>query len=243
MVMEVQNDRIPFWKQYVSVIILLTNIVVFIFQLMDTSGYMLVDKYAFVPQELLDGDNYAIVKMFTAMFMHADFMHIIMNMWFFYVVADNCERAMGHLYFLITYFLSGIGASLLHTLVCRLIAFTGATYIPSLGASGAIMGLVAAYAVLFPNNRLAILSGYYWRRMSTWWFAFTYMFSQVIYGLGVITLTETSSVAYFAHIGGFIVGLILAGIYKIIRPNYKSRLPEEPKKTYKKRTKTNASKN
>ena len=82
MVIEVEDDKVPFFKQYVSVTIIVLNIIVFLFQLLDPTGYMLINEGAFIPSEFFAGKNYW--KIFTSMFMHGDFIHILFNLWFFY---------------------------------------------------------------------------------------------------------------------------------------------------------------
>jgi membrane associated rhomboid family serine protease len=100
-------------KQYFSVIFLVANVLVFVWQIMDPALQMHIE-YAFVPAEFFAGEK--LWTIFTSMFMHGDFMHILMNMWFFIVITDNCEHAMGHLLYLGTYFLSGLFGSFLHAL-------------------------------------------------------------------------------------------------------------------------------
>ena len=103
MVIESESDKIPFFKQHASVIILAANIIVFIWQLSAPAGNMHIE-FAFVPAEFFAGQN--LWTLLTSMFMHGDIVHIIMNMWFFIVVTDNCEHAMGHIYYLIVIFLT-----------------------------------------------------------------------------------------------------------------------------------------
>ncbi len=211
MVLEAEPDRISFFKQYFSVIILAANILVFIWQLMDPTGNMHIEA-AFVPAEFFAGEK--LWTIFTSMFMHGDFVHIIMNMWFFLVITDNCEHAMGHILYLITYFASGIFATLLHAWSTVFIPFWGVTYaqfIPSLGASGAIFGLMAVYAILYPKNKFYILGGTYMRRISAGYFIITYFITELMYAFFSFELTGT---AHFAHVGGFVAGAIIAGIFK-----------------------------
>jgi len=106
MAYEIEDDKVPFFSQFVSVIIIIINIIVFIIQFFDPTGYMFIYDAAFIPNEFFAGKK--MWTIFTSMFMHADWLHILMNMFFFYVVADNCEKAMGHAYFLISYFISGL---------------------------------------------------------------------------------------------------------------------------------------
>ncbi|TFF63435.1 MAG: rhomboid family intramembrane serine protease [Promethearchaeota archaeon] len=213
MVYEVQNDRIPFVKQYVSLAIIIANVIVFIWQLTDPTGYYYIYEAAFVPAQFITGQKWWTI--ITAMFMHGDIVHILMNMWFFYVVADNCEKEMGHILFAITYFASGFGASLLHMGISLLNPI--AATIPSLGASGAIFGIVAVYAILFPNNQIAVLSRYRAYRISAKVYFFFYFGIQILYGIIGTLSGLTTGTAYWAHIGGFIVGAFFALIFKVTK--------------------------
>ncbi len=207
---ETKNDDIPFRKMYVSVAILVINIVVFIIQLTDPIGYMYIDVAAFVPAEFFAGQK--LWTIITSMFMHADFFHILFNMWAFYVVADNCEKAMGHILFLITYIVSGICADLMHAAITLL--DPSQAIIPTLGASGAIFGIVAVYGILFPNARLGLFLGFFFVHLRAKYFVLIYFLIQLVYG---ILLWGFSSTAYWAHIGGFLAGATFAVIFKAFK--------------------------
>ena len=218
MVIEAERDKIPFFKQYFSVIILAANIIVFIWQIMDPTGHMRVEEAAFVPADFFKGKN--LWTLFSSMFMHGDIIHIVMNMWFFLVVTDNCEHAMGHFLFLFTYIVSGLFGSVLHALSTIIIPVSGYDEIPSLGASGAIFGLMGVYLILYPRNKFYLPSatGMVMRKVSAGVFILTYFISELIYGL--ISLTDPfglGSTAHFAHIGGFIAGAIIAVIFKAVK--------------------------
>ncbi len=211
MVYETQNDKIPFMKQYVSVAIIFINIIVFIVQLFDPTGYLFIYEAAFIPNEFFSGRKTWTI--FTSMFMHAGFIHIFMNLYFFYVVADNCERAMGHIYFLIAYLISGLIGSLLHAVIA---VATGFGDIPSLGASGAIMGVIAIYGILFPKNKLRYIS--YFGTVSARTFVMITFITELIYGF--ISLFVLTGTAHFAHIGGFISGVFFAYVFKLFSKEY-----------------------
>ncbi|TXT67109.1 MAG: conserved membrane protein of unknown function [Promethearchaeota archaeon] len=212
MVIEVQNDRIPFSKQYVALAILALNIIVYILQYLDPAGNMLLDGFAFTPAEFFAGKEWW--TLFTSMFMHANPLHIIMNMWFFYVVADNCEYTMGHTWFLITYIFSGIVGTLLHGLTAFIISpFYD---IPTLGASGAIYGLIAVYSILFPNITLQIVTRRIPYRIKARNFGIIYFLTEIMYGIASFTVIS-SNTAHFAHIGGFIAGALFAVVFKIVK--------------------------
>ena len=213
MVIEVEDDKVPFIKQYVSVAIIVLNVIVFLFQLMDPSGYMLINEGAFIPREFFEGRNYW--KIFTSMFMHGDIIHIFYNMWFFYVVADNCEKAMGHALFLITYIVSGIVAALLHAFFMLLVP--PMLDVPTLGASGAIMGIIAVYGILFPDNKLGLLTSTRTTKISARQFIIIYFITELVYG---IIALGTSGTAHMAHVGGFIAGAFFALLFKLFSDKY-----------------------
>ncbi|MHA2280409.1 MAG: rhomboid family intramembrane serine protease [Promethearchaeota archaeon] len=218
MVLEAEPDKIPFFKQYFSVIILAANVIVFIWQLLDPTGRMYVDAAAFVPADFFAGQNWW--TLITSMFMHGDYVHIIMNMWFFIIITDNCEHAMGHVLYLVTYFLSGFFGSILHALSTLIIPIPGFDNIPSLGASGAIFGLMGVYLVLYAKNKFYLPSaaGTSMRKVSAGYFIITYFIAELTYA--IVSLVDPFSIgqtAHFAHIGGFIAGAIVAGIFKGIK--------------------------
>jgi membrane associated rhomboid family serine protease len=224
MVYEAEQDKIPFFKQYFSVIILAANILVFIWQLMDPSGHMQIENAAFVPAEFFKGEK--LWTLITSMFMHGDIVHIIMNMWFFIVITDNCEHSMGHTLYLITYFVSGLCGSLLHALSTIIIPVWGEELaeIPSLGASGAIFGLMGVYLILYPHNKFYLPSttGTSMRKVSAGYFILTYFIAELTYAIySLADPLGAGSTAHFAHVGGFVAGVIIAGLFKAAKPNYK----------------------
>ena len=224
MVYEAEPDKIPFFKQYFSVIILLANIIVFIWQLLDPLHQMHIE-FAFVPYDFFHLQNWWTI--ITSMFMHGDIVHIIMNMWFFIIITDNCEHAMGHALYLITYFVSGFFGTLLHAL--STLIWPILTTIPSLGASGAIFGLMGVYLILYPKNKFYLPSttGTSMRKVSAGYFILTYFIAELSYALySLIDPFSVGSTAHFAHVGGFIAGAIIAGIYKGIKgTSYKKKKP------------------
>ncbi len=224
MVLEAERDKIPFFKQYFSVIILVANILVFIWQLLDPTGQMHIE-YAFVPADFFAGRNWW--TLITSMFMHGDIVHIFMNMWFFLVITDNCEHAMGHILYLFTYFISGIFGSLLHAVSSLIIPIAGFDNIPSLGASGAIFGLMGVYLILYPSNKFYMpsVTGMSMRRVSAGYFILTYFIAELIYAIvSLMNPFGAGQTAHFAHVGGFIAGAIIAGIYKGVKgTSYKKK--------------------
>ena len=158
------------------------------------------------------------LTLFTSMFMHGGLSHLGGNMLFLFIFGDNVEDAMGHLKYLIFYLLCGMLAGLTHVFSTF---FLGQNLlIPSLGASGAISAVLAAYMRLFPGKKVHLWIFLFIVSVPAFiavglWFAF-----QVINGLGMLGGEEAGEVAYAAHIGGFIFGLLLTGMFA---KNYKSR--------------------
>ena len=159
------------------------------------------------------------ITLLTSMFMHGGIAHIAGNMLFLWIFGDNVEDRMGHLRYLIFYLLTGLIASLAH--VFTTLAFANdqaALLIPSLGASGAISGVLGGYIVLYPHRRVTVFLFRILTEVPAWvaigmWFAF-----QLISGLGILgSGSEQGGVAYAAHIGGFVSGLILVKIFTIGR--------------------------
>ncbi|RYY95902.1 MAG: rhomboid family intramembrane serine protease [Chitinophagaceae bacterium] len=151
------------------------------------------------------------LTLLTSMFMHGGIAHIFGNMLYLMVFGDNLENAMGHLRYLAFYLLTGVLAALAH--VAATVFFNGNPYIPALGASGAISAVLAGYMLLFPTRRVRV-----WFILGFWpipaflvvglWFLF-----QVINGVGALGGDEGSGIAYAAHIGGFIAGLLLVHLF------------------------------
>ena len=149
----------------------------------------------------------------TSIFMHGGWMHLIGNMLFLYVFGDNVEAAFGSLLYAAFYMVTGVLASLAHVVT------NADSIIPSLGASGAISGVLAGYLVLFPHNRVRVLV-----LMRLIPFTYTvpaivmiglWALFQLVNGFAATTPSdETSGVAYMAHIGGFIAGFVLTFLAK-----------------------------
>jgi len=162
------------------------------------------DNFTMLPAEILQGKN--LHTLFTSMFLHADIFHIGGNMLYLYIFGDNIEDFLGHLRFLLFYFVCGLVADLAHILS---ITSTAGLLIPTLGASGAISGVMGAYILLYPRARIETL---------TLTFVITVVSIPAVFFLGfwfILQLLYTwlgmgGNVAYWAHIGGFVAGMILS---------------------------------
>jgi membrane associated rhomboid family serine protease len=151
----------------------------------------------------------------TSMFMHGGIMHIAGNMLFLWIFGDNIEDRLGHLRYAIFYLLCGVIASLAHVFATAAFATDQASMlVPSLGASGAISGVLGGYILLHPKRRVTVILFRFLTQVPAYvaigiWFAF-----QLISGLGVFGGgSQAGGVAYAAHIGGFIAGLVLIKLF------------------------------
>jgi membrane associated rhomboid family serine protease len=147
--------------------------------------------------------------LFTSMFLHGGWMHLFGNMLYLWIFGDNIEKVMGAGRFFIFYIVCGLAASFTH------IAFGGGSTVPAVGASGAISGVLGAYLVLFPRNQVRVLTRGGIMSVPAIVVLGLWIVIQAISGIGsMANTTETGGggVAYMAHIGGFVAGLILANI-------------------------------
>lgn len=230
----------------VNYVIILINIFVFVFLQGLGSNEQFTYAYSTVPGEIITGRDIVtrpvVVQNFTgqriempglqptpipvwltlitSMFMHGGIAHIFGNMLFLFIFGDNIEDRLGHIRYLIFYLVCGIIAGLSHVFATALFAGNPSSLlVPSLGASGAISGVLGAYILLFPTNRVVVLLGWFAMPMPAFvaiglWFVF-----QLISGLGVLgSGSQAGGVAYAAHIGGFTAGLILITPFLIGRP-------------------------
>ena len=195
------SNRFP----YVSYALIAINIAVFLlygFRDQDTIWQVYMD-WALVPAEITAGEEY--FTFISAMFMHGGLMHLAGNMLFLYVFGDNLEDYLGHLGMIAFYVLSGIAASLAQIVV------DPASQIPNVGASGAIAGLMGGYLLLFPKARVdcLIIFGFFVKvvPLSAMIVLGGWLALQLFSGVGTLGATG-GGVAYWAHIGGFAVGII-----------------------------------
>lgn len=191
-------------------LLIIANIVIFVFQVKmnDRELNEFIIQYAFIPQRFLADPIQYWYTLFTSMFLHGGFMHLIGNMLFLYVFGDNVEDALGHIRYLIFYSLGGIVASFVQMF------FSPDLSIPNIGASGAISAVIAAYMVLFPGAKIVTLVPIfiflYTINVPAIIFLFVWFAIQFLSGVAQIYEGQFNNVAYWAHIGGFIFGLFYA---------------------------------
>ena len=148
----------------------------------------------------------------TSMFLHGGWGHLGGNMLFLWIFGDNIEHRLGHLRFVLFYLVCGLAASFAH------IFFNSGSEIPAVGASGAISGVLGGYLLMFPRNRVYVRTWGGVMAVPAVFMLGLWILMQFISGVGSIAVTEaTGGVAYMAHIGGFIAGLVLAPLFGMSR--------------------------
>jgi membrane associated rhomboid family serine protease len=181
------------------------NVFIFFYELyMNSIGHLdiFLENYGAIPVEIKTGQD--LYTLFTNMFLHGGWMHLIGNMLFLWIFADNIEAIIGNIRFLLFYIAGGIIASLVH------VAFNLDSVVPSIGASGAISSVLGAYLVMFPKSRVKILVIYIFS--SFYVSAFIFLGFWIIFQLfnGINSMGQninSGGVAYWAHIGGFVFGM------------------------------------
>ncbi len=188
----------------------------------------LVKTWGLVPARLLRAPNlYNLLTVFTSMFLHGGWSHLISNMLALYIFGDNVEDRMGSGRYLVFYLLCGVAAAFAH------VVFEPTSTMPTVGASGAISGVLAAYVVLFPTaSVITLIPIFFWP-----WFveipALLYIggwfVSQLFNGVAsvVVGAQALGGVAWWAHVGGFVAGLVLLPIFKRREPRVIYHYPED----------------
>jgi membrane associated rhomboid family serine protease len=183
------------------------NVLLFLVEL--SGGDAFVQKWAFVPTRFLANPSGEMLTLLSSMFMHAGWLHLGSNMLYLWIFGDNVEDRFGHYKFMLFYLLCGLAATFAQ------LAFSVGSDIPNLGASGAIAGVLAGYLLLFPRGQVRVLQGTRVIPMSALIVIGLWFVLQLVSGLGSLASTaQTGGVAYMAHIGGFVVGLILALLFR-----------------------------
>src|SRR6266566_710734 len=186
--------------------LIIVNVLVFFYEvsLPPRAGQSLIYTFGLIPSHtgLLFSPHgttlsQSFLPMVTSMFLHGGWMHLLGNMLFLWVFGGSVEDALGHLQYLIFYFISGLGAAVVHTI------FNWGSDVPTVGASGAISGVMGAFIVLFPRAQVATLIPAF--LMLGYWF-FLQIFSGLV-SLGVGG--QQGGVAWWAHVGGFLLGAVL----------------------------------
>ena len=190
------------------------NLIVFALELNLPSEIFIqfTEQYGLVPALIQSNPTHFVLTIFTSMFMHAGWFHLLSNLWILYIFGDNVEDRMSSWVFLMFYLFSGIIAALLQSFL-----FPG-SMIPVIGASGAIAGILGAYILFFPSAKVVTLVPLIFFfsiiRVPALVFLGFWFVSQLFSGLASIGATG-GGVAWWAHIGGFIFGLIASPFFRL----------------------------
>lgn len=184
------------------------NILIFLLEL--AGGESFIVKWAFVPSRFIADPFSNIPTIFTSMFMHGGWGHLIGNMLYLWIFGDNVEDLFGKPKFLFFYLLCGIAATF-----SQFIFTTGST-VPNLGASGAIAGVLGAYLLFLPQSKINVLLGRSVIQMPALIVIGFWFLLQFFSGVGSLyTTQDEGGVAYMAHIGGFLAGIAVAFLFKV----------------------------
>ena len=204
------------YKPLVSYTLIGINILIFLFELHLSSGNRLegfLYEYGTIPAQLVEGENWRSV--FTNMFLHGGWMHLVGNMLFLWVFADNIEAVIGSAAFTVFYILGGVFASLVH------VVFNLGSTVPAIGASGAIAAVLGSYLVMFPKSKIkvVILVIFTSFTLPAMYFLGIWIVQNLFNGIASFGTNALSGTAWWAHIGGFVFG-VLAGLFFKKRYNY-----------------------
>lgn len=207
MIFPIGDDQIKGgYKPIFSYTFIVINVLVFLYEMnLQASGQLsgFISEYGAIPTEIEEGIDY--FTLFTNMFLHGGWMHLIGNMVFLWIFGDNIEATIGNIRFLLFYLAGGIAASIIHVLL------NSHSSVPSIGASGAISAVMGAYLVMFPKSRVKVLVIYFFRSFYLPAIVFLGFWIALQLYNGVSTLgadQNTGGVAHWAHIGGFAFGVV-----------------------------------
>jgi membrane associated rhomboid family serine protease len=196
----------------ITLTLILANALAFLYELrMDPATLEdFIFTWGLIPARLLSDSSNTWTTIFSSMFLHGGWFHILNNMWVLFIFGDNVEAGMGKIRYLIFYLLSGVAAGLLQTYVLP------SSLVPMIGASGAVAGVLGAYLILFPRSRIAslvpILFIFTIVEIPAILFLIFWFLSQLYSGWFSIQGGGESGIAWWAHIGGFLFGLIMVSL-------------------------------
>jgi membrane associated rhomboid family serine protease len=223
----IRDDQPVFSKPYVNYFLIALNILIFLFEYLlgkQSQGQLnaLIYTFGVVPRNVvgaLGGSAHfnplaGFVPILTSMFLHAGWLHVIGNMWFLWIFGDNIEDYLGHFVYLVFYLLCGFAASFAHILLNL------GSPVPSVGASGAIAGVMGAYFLLYPKARvltlvpLIVFFTFWW--LPAWIMLGYWFLIQFLGGASTAIAYSNQSnggIAFWAHVGGFVTGLVLIKVF------------------------------
>jgi membrane associated rhomboid family serine protease len=206
----------------ITLLLIAANVLVFVHQstLRPAAAEAFVKAYALTPSHIelaLEGRRYtpleAFLPLFTCMFLHGGLLHIVGNMWFLWIFGGNVEDEFGHPGYLMFYLVCGLGSGTTQLL------FSWGSRVPSLGASGAIAGVLGAYIVFFPGARILalvpLLIIFFLARVPAWIFIGIWFLMNFLSGVSSLGMRSAGGVAWWAHVGGFLLGVLIAATTRL----------------------------
>lgn len=204
------TGRVPF----VNYALITINVLVFFWQVsLDSAGEAAIYSLALIPQDLTSGlDMGDLRSIFTSMFMHGSWLHLLGNMLYLWIFGDNVEDVLGHFRYLLFYLVGGVAASLTHAFLYP------TSTIPTVGASGAIAATLGAYLLLFPNRRVVTIIpfGFFLQvaRIPALIVLGFWFLLQLLEGTLALGAAQLGGVAFWAHIGGFVFGMLFGPLLR-----------------------------
>ena len=219
MIFPIKVTQPSYSKPTVTVLLIMANVLVFLHEF----WLQMVDPYSlhdFMALYSLRPAYFHFYNIFTSMFVHANWIHVIGNMVFLWVFGESVEDILGHGKYLLFYLLCGLAAALAQ------MAIDPSSRVPIVGASGAIAGVMGAYLVKFPQSRVVMLFWFFF--FFTFdlpaWFMLVYWFAlQFAGGIGSVAEASQGGTAFFAHVGGFVAGIILVYTMGARQPYWRRR--------------------
>ena len=216
-----RDDQPTFSTPFVNYFLIVLNVVVFFWELSVSHRALnsVMFEFGVVPHHTLavlagqspDGLATAVLPLFTSLFLHASFLHVAGNMLFLWIFGDNVEDYIGHFQYLVFYLVSGVAAGATHILLNQ------ASPIPSVGASGAIAGVMGAYFILYPRARVLVWFPPIFLFHVPAWLMLGYWFLGNFLSGFATAIAETSQssggIAFWAHVGGFVAGVIMIRLF------------------------------
>lgn len=208
----IENKQFPI----VNTLLIIINVIVFVYEIgLGVNFNSFIGTYALVPSQFLGSTSLSLGRLtplFSSMFMHAGLLHLGGNMLFLFIFGDNVEDSMGHFRYLSFYILVGLLSNLAHIYANPL------SNVPSLGASGAIAGVLGAYFLLYPRAKVATLIFliFFFQiiEVPAWIFLGLWFLLQIVSGTASIGNGSGGGVAWWAHIGGFASGMVLVLFFR-----------------------------
>jgi membrane associated rhomboid family serine protease len=183
-----------------TIALILANIIVFIYQIYQ-HPVELIRRFGFIPADP------SLYSAFTSMFIHGDLGHLLGNLWYLWIFGDNVEDKLGKLKYMLLYLLAGFAAAFLHYITNL------GSVVPAVGASGAISGILGAYLVMFPDVKINIWIRFGIAQIPAYILIGIWFIVQLIMGAYAFITSPGGGIAFFAHIGGFIFGSVVARIF------------------------------